>query len=326
MKLVKKIISTVCAIGMVATAMSSLMVAEAATPVVPTLKITYNEESYDPEIGEGVFTVYLENLGGDDESVYENLSLWAYNIGFMFDSDEFELSYYEDGRTGVSKNVTLNPTYFGTGLTGKGLDGERLTIQWAQNHPKSGLSPFDGVPFDSLEVATINFKVKSTPATITIANTTMVQVDEMDDDFVNSIQQFKFGNATSSCTPMNYEFPTIPGVEFVVPEAQGTEVSGDQILDVKPSDIGGTGDVFTTDDPDFAGEAAIASLANFAAMGSATKVEWKISATPVGGEATEYVKDFDLGATIDSATTIGIIVGYDTAEYSSVEVISGMLK
>ena len=327
MKLLKKVISAVCAFGMITAVSSSMLVAQ-AEQLAPTLKIELLD--YDEAAKTGQLKVSLLNLKGDTEENPDTLSISSLGVVMGFDSSEFDAEMYSNsGRVKpIDKNFVASEAIAASAQRVYNTDNENLGIAWAST-PADGLNNLeDPDMFDNFEVATINFKLLGDSATITVGKPMETVVNRMSDDWSNDTVEkvYTYGNSNNSVADFVYDFPEIGGIEFVVPEAEGTEVSGDQILDVKPSDIGGTGDVFTTDDPDFEGEAAVASLANFAAMEGATQVEWKISATPVGGEATEYVKDFDLGATIDSATTIGIIVGYDTAEYSSVEVISGMLK
>ena len=128
------------------------------------------------------------------------------------------------------------------------------------------------------------------------------------------------------CTVMNYDLAkigTVTPAKPSVPTNTGATADSSAILNVKPSDVGGTGDVWASAD---GSENAVAGLANFTPSAATSTIEWTISATPFGGEATQYTKAFDLGASIDAAATIGLIVNYNTAEYSSVSIVSGALK
>lgn len=321
MKLFKKIISVASAVAMIAAVTSSMMIVQAA-PLAPTLKGTL--VNYDETAKTGTIKFTLENLKGDTDANVDSLSLYSLGVGLMFDPAQFDASLYKT--TGRPKPIDTNFTVGSLVSTGaqRGYNASgRLGLNWAAT-PSTGVSTMESATvFDSLDLCTVNFKLVADSATITITDTesrVAVQTDDWDD---NPSANYIYGTSNSSTANWNYDLPEIGGVEFVVPTNDSDSADSSAILNVKPSDIGGEGDVWANED---GSENAVAGLANFTPSAATSTIEWTISATPVGGEATEYTKAFDLGASIDAAATIGLIVNYNTAEYSSVSIVSGALK
>lgn len=114
-------------------------------------------------------------------------------------------------------------------------------------------------------------------------------------------------------------------VDPPTPEKPTVDDNG-TILPIKPSDIGGEGDVFVGED----GSHAVAGLGNFTSTGTVNGIEWTIKYTPKGEaevtKAKTFTPDWLAGANLETKMTIGLIVNYSPAEYDNVTIVSGSLN
>ena len=324
MKLLKKIISTVCAVGMLATVASSMFVAHAAEK--PTFKISV--ENYDKDAGTGTFVYSVKGLQSPGVTSDPTCVVFKMaQLNTKYDSNVFDTTLWN--ARNFNKNVSKSGKFASVGswsLAKYDMASNIMPGVWNSSGPSDGESlGINGSNLaDEHEIMRLNFKLDTSklPTTVELGDVLFI-VEDWDDDWATVVGTNKFGNASGDAKEMNYEFPKIAGIEFKVPDNAGATADSSAILNVKPSDVGGTGDVWASAD---GSENAVAGLANFTPSAATSTIEWTISATPVGGEATQYTKAFDLGASIDAAATIGLIVNYNTAEYSSVSIVSGALK
>lgn len=335
MKLFKKMVSAICAVGMIAT-MTSAFVVHAAE--LPTVKVEL--QKYDEGTKEGTFAIKL--LGFDKTTDGDILDYFVQGVqfGLKLPTDEFDNSYYTTGRGGTLTTNVVFGDRFNNGNTGRGWDEELggVAITWANTATTAGnaINQYNGDDLSELLYATINFKklTDNEIDTEDLLGDIMISARQYNDSSwsVTNKTDTEYGNMLGcvapiyDCVVLDEEVPPEP-TSIEIPANEGDTASDDTLLTITPADLGLEGDVWTTDDPEFAGEEAVAAIANFANTGNAaTGVEWTISATPAGGvDATEYKDTFDFGASVESAMTIGLIVGYDTAEWDSVEIVSGTL-
>ena len=323
MKLVKKLISAMCVMGMVAT-MASALVVQAAT--TPTLKIEVN--NYNETDKTGTMVVKVLDIDKSVDERPEDLFVAGIQVGIKLPSETFDQSYYKTGKGGkFSTNVKMG-SRFSSDVTGPKLTNGVLTAVFATTSTDAGkmLNSYNGDDVSSIEFMTINFKLLTDSIDVNdLIDNVMITTRHYDTDWATKESEVFWGNM-KDCTVMNYDLAkigTVTPAKPSVPTNTGATADSSAILNVKPSDVGGTGDVWASAD---GSENAVAGLANFTPSAATSTIEWTISATPVGGEATQYRKAFDLGASIDAAATIGLIVNYNTAEYSSVSIVSGALK
>lgn len=330
MKLSKKIISAVCALGMMATMTSSMLVAQAAD--VPTLEL--NVSWTDEEAGTGVITAVVTDMQLPEDTTdmeYAHLSAWQMAIGL--DSDVFDTSLYSNALLARQNEEgrTVTNTSGGTFTRGQYLAASGdIRPNWFAGDGWMGLLDIeDGKYLDPANIAeptellAVNFALdkEALPATITLD---IVAVESTArDSSGNIIDTIAYGNATPGNLDMNIVANcTIPGLSIVIPENDGTTASDDTLVSLSPEDIGGEGTVWTDDSGN--GEAAVASVANFTSN-NAGSVTWSITATPAEGEAVTKSHAFDIPA-VEGQMTLGLIVGYDTAEWSSVAITGGAIE
>ncbi len=327
MKLSKKIISAVCALGMIATMTSSMLVAQAAD--VPTLEL--NVAWTDEEAGTGTITAVLTDMQLPENTTgmeYAHLSAWQMFVGV--DSNVFDTSLYSNAINTRRNQTPLTVSTIGSLTRGNYLpDTSDMRPNWVSGEDWVALLDVDEKYVnpanigDETELLSINFTLnkENLPTTITLDG---VEVESTARDGEGTlIDTIAFGNAAPSDKEMNIVANcTIPGLSIVIPENDGTTASDDTLVSLSPEDIGGEGTVWTDDSGN--GEAAVASVANFTSN-NAGSVTWSITATPAEGEAVTKSHAFDIPA-VEGQMTLGLIVGYDTAEWNSVAITGGAIE
>lgn len=324
MGLFKKVLSTVCAVAMLTTVSSAFIVR--AEEVKPTLKITVSYDDETKKTGTAKVSIVDLDKTTDKKDYYfvENIQ-----VGIGISSTDFDTSLYSTSGfvKPINSNVKFN-SRLESKAQPKAFSDDTLFFTYADPSIETNLTDStlvgrtDGI--GDIFVEEFKFKLNSDTAQFTPGNV-MIVASTYSEDASSIIQMDKWGNM-KGCTEMNYDFEVVGQTtpeKPSVPTNTGATADSSAILNVKPSDVGGTGDVWASAD---GSENAVAGLANFTPSAATSTIEWTISATPVGGEATQYTKAFDLGASIDAAATIGLIVNYNTAEYSSVSIVSGALK
>lgn len=314
MKILKRFISSICAISMIAAVSISAVTVHADTNPTVSAKLL----DYAADTGIGTVAVYLEGMqtGKFDFPFLTSFQAKAYMP---------ETDFYIKDRT-TKFNVTSTIVNNMPSTPTVAYSDSKLVYAWLA----TGTSLY--VPASTIgdkgEIFKFNFKVKDTTKTNTI------KIDEVafnvkgyseeDLEWADYVGNQDYSQVLNNVTVDDSDL-TIKGgdITIEIPANGGATADSSAILNVKPSDVGGTGDVWASAD---GSENAVAGLANFTPSTATSTIEWTISATPVGGEAKQYTKAFDLGASIDAAATIGLIVNYNTAEYSSVSIVSGALK
>ena len=328
MKVLKKMLSVVCAISMLAT--MAVSVATVHADEYPAPKLIADLTTYNDTTGEGTITVSVEGLLTGE---YQYGFINAFQSAVVFDGTKFDLTYYNDDAgydhisagDDIKDELTLQSNYgtiIGTEYSGL-LVGYAPTSarKWTNANnfvDKNTLFTFEFKVLDPTKSNTIDFKQNE--ITINVMDKNAYNGTVLDTVSYNTIDSTGKGlDVVNNVTLSGGD------TSIVIPGNDSATADSSAILNVKPSDVGGTGDVWTNEDKT---ENAVAGLANFtpAAETTPTSIEWTIKATPVGGVTKEYTETFDLGASIDAAATIGLIVNYNTAEYSSVSIVSGALK
>ena len=327
MKIVKKLVAAISAIGLVASVSASLLVVQAAEYATPKFDATVSE--YSEETGEGTLTISVTDLKTGE---YE----YPYMIGLQFyvgiPSDEFDTSMYAQGTVKSHVNMLdgmgdMNKMMF-TSTPAYSAEEQKLPINWTYgNMAPLAVKAVEG----KADLYSIDFKVLDVNqgGTITLSNIKLV-INAMSSDSASS------SVATANVAYANEDLPAehaltasrnvvIEGgdVEIVIPPATGVTATGGQLLNLKPSDIGLEGDEWTTEDPAYADEKAVVSLANVKKDDAITGFTWEIKATDAEGNPLEKTTEYFKAGNIESAAevTVGLVVGYDTTEWQSVEIV-----
>lgn len=327
MKFFKKIISAVCAIGMIAT-MTSALAAESGT--VPTVQITLND-GYNEETGEGTLSVHVLNIDKTVTERPEDLFVASIQFGIKMPSDIFDDSYYSTGKGGqLTKNVVMAERFKGkvTGPTYQ--DDEYLRVTFAKVATDSGemLNSYNGDDISDIHLMDINFKkISDEPVDMkALVGDVKIITRHYDASWSTMEAQYKYGNIDAD-TDNVYDFPVIGEIVvegLVIPAATGATATGDQLLNLEPSDVG-LGDKWTQD-PDYATEDAVVSLANVKKDDAITGFTWEIKAAdaegnPLASEKTKKYFGVVGGLETGAEVTVGLVVGYDTTEWQSVEIV-----
>lgn len=310
MTFLRKVISSVCALSMVAAMAVSAVGVQAAEKGLISADVT----AYNKETGEGTITVSLKNVEdimGDYEA--DCATIAGVSNSIKLDSTDFDTSLYKalpPAKPAYKNNIVKAGSWEGTFAPGP-YKGDMFTISC------SGMSLTT-----NSELYSFNFKVNDT----TKENKIVIYDAYLDantydpnNDYALTVRTY--GDSVHGSTATSDSLGVSDtAVTIVIPAA--AESGASTALNVDPTDVGLDADAWTD------GTSTVAvGLANVAAPASAaSKIEWTIKATPVGGSEETKTQSFDLDATIEAAATIGLIVNYDTNEFSSVSVVSGALK
>lgn len=315
MKLLKKLVSLACAVGILATVAVSAVPVSAAEYTRPTFEISL--KSYNEETGVGQVAVSVHGLSTVFVGDYASWLPANIRTDIAFgDPDAFDQDLYQ--RTTVRQNVVINPEYsmsFSQGPYQAANGYMRVTT--------AGLGSVDqALSGDMSEYYTINFKInegyRDQENTITFKDAWYGIYDGV--DTVNSVW-LKYTEGDVDIVGCDFGESGEPVI--VIPPATGVTATGGQLLNLKPSDIGLEGDEWTTEDPAYADEKAVVSLANVKKDDAITGFTWEIKATDAEGNPLEKTTEYFKAGNIESAAevTVGLVVGYDTTEWQSVEIV-----
>lgn len=321
MKLVKKIMAAACAVAMVATAASSLMVAHAEM-IVPTLRGVLE---YDAETKEGQYTFYMEDLKPDTESNTANMTMASFDMRLVFDDEGYDPSMYASSgppaSQAIKKNVLVNEA-----LTGN-------VFAYNENLDTIGISygvlPEEGIHeytypdwYNSFEIATIKFKVIGEKTTISI-DFAESGVYEFNDEWSEVINQYYYGTSNNSKAEWILDVDEIPGViEWEIPDNDNASAAEDQIASVPSTD--GTG-IFAPSEGDGSDRAIAKAVTLNPGAGTYNAVKWSLTRTKdtvsENGTVTKMIPNIDAAAKM----TIGLVFSWDGIEYDNVTVTGAEL-
>ena len=301
MKLFNKIISAVCALGLLATTAVSVVSVQAEEgKVYERPEVSANLTSYDKTTGKGEITVSVNGVSSILTGTYAGYAVVSNTIEVGLDDADFVIEGYYDTVDTVFETITQvdGYDYGGTFNPGKyNTTNKSCKIMLSGTKSTTDMPNIFKIPFEVNTASTNKDKsisIKSARIDIQKGRTKVA--------FKSEDGKVDIADAA---------------IKIMIP-ADGSA------LNVDPTDIGLDADAWT----DGTSTAAV-GLANVAApaSGAASQVVWTIKATPTstGVEAEKTLEPFDI-PTIDSAATIGLIVNYDTTEFSSVTVVSGELK
>lgn len=334
MSLLKKITSLVCTVGMLSTMSAMFVNVQAADPTGSDPTIKAEVTSYNNETGEGVITVSVKGVQTGESDIME---FTGFNARFRASAEDFDTSLYSRVGNAIRNNVEPAGPITSLAYSYYGILDDDVFAATASSQSVAEEDAFD--------LMTVNFKVLDTTKdnTMTLYYAKYI-ANPLDSGWMPNGQQVTYYmNGQPDGLPLdtdrylnvvsNGATEGTGGGEITITIPANGESSASteagSLVSITPADLGLEGDVWTTDDPEFAGEEAVAALGNFEplAEGAATTVLWTVSYTPVGGETSNVVMNFDLElGGIESNTTLGLIVGYDTAEYSDVSIVSGTLQ
>ena len=315
--MIKKLIAAVSSIAMIATMASAVVVHAADTAVIEPVLTQVSEGVYNLEVQLDVTQcakgTRIQTLGFEvplDTAIFDVKENGPYKVESVWSDEAFDYVDSYPNLTGVATFATLGKwnysdnkkaliyAYVNTGASGQNLP-KKMSIVTMKN-----LQLAAGVTTADVKITLQNVEITCGASS---SDLTTYTVDN---------KNLTVGEVT---------FPGNKPAEPVEPDKPTVKDDG-TILPIKPSDIGGTGDVFVGED----GSKAVAGLGNFTASGVINELNWTIKYTPVGGVETQVTKSFvpaELkGVNVESKVTIGLIVNYNPAEYENVTIVSGALN
>ncbi|HIT85451.1 MAG TPA: hypothetical protein IAA60_06045 [Candidatus Ornithomonoglobus intestinigallinarum] len=326
MKLFKKIISIASALAMV----SSIAVATTAHAAQGDgdIKLNATLASYNEADGTGTIDISVAGMDTLLTDVPGGMAqLITLGIDIYFDTGAFDETYYSGNSalpiSNISKNIPSNMGSITRALDPQGTGAKMVRI---------GFADASSTVFADQKLFSFNFKVTdpSVENKISIKDTLLgfFLYDSAGEAYGG--QQSYVQNEASM--QEGYGLITYSGdtviteggdIEIVIPPATGATATGDQLLNLKPSDIGLEGDEWTTEDPAYADEKAVVSLANVKKDDAITGFTWEIKAADAEGNPLEQTTKYFAAGNIESAAevTVGLVVGYDTTEWQSVEIV-----
>lgn len=312
MTFLRKVISSVCALSMIATMAISAVSVQAAEKGLISADVT----AYDKTTGEGTITVSFKNL---EDIIADCTSIGAMgaNVTGFANSIQFDGSF--DTSLYSAGEMPWDPNPYEENITKTGSwTGNFAPGPYDATENQFTISITGAKQTKSTELYSFKFKVNDTSKNNTIvvynAYANVNAYVQQNGKYVADV--FTYGDSVHGSTKTTNTLAISNAPIAIVIPADGSA------LNVDPTDVGLDADAWTD------GTSTVAvGLANVAAPASAaSKIEWTIKATPVGGSEETKTQSFDLDATIEAAATIGLIVNYDTNEFSSVSVVSGALK
>ncbi len=318
MSLLKKIISSVCALGMLSAVAVSAINVQAAD--LATIKAELTE--YNNETGEGTVTVSFDGI---ETIISQYAADCAVVAGFansvILDEADFDTSLY--GRTppanpAYKKNITKAGSWEGTFTPGPYTEG-KFTISCTSMNQTT-----------STPLYQFNFKVNDVTKdnTITIYDA-YADVNTWNPETFEFDKVVTYGDAVHGSTNTSDSISTSDtategtgggDITITIPGSGGSNTSEGVAID--PEKIGAEGEngVFTTSDPDFEGDKAVAKLANVTANNEGVMV-WNVTGTRAAGGEENVNMDFKIPNT-QGEVSVGLIVGYNEADWSSVVINS----
>ena len=323
MKLFKKIISSVCALGMLST------LAVFNVNAADTVGLISVDVEYDQETGLGTATISATDVASILALGYGSIDGFANTV--VLDDEAFDVSYYndepyegDDSYKNYEWYMLPSEDWGGTFTPGKygGRDPEGFMV--------SCTSMTDGErrpgPIDyDFKIYSFDFKVLDTTVDnyITIKDAYFTLKDG--GTFRNFGDANYIGNAADIPEHLALQGHTIDGtgggdITITIPGSGGSNTSEGVAID--PEKIGAEGEngVFTTSDPDFEGDKAVAKLANVTANNEGVMV-WNVTGTRAAGGEENVNMDFEIPNT-EGEVSVGLIVGYNEADWSSVVINS----
>ena len=328
MNLAKKMVSTICAIGMIFT-MASSMIAQASYDVEAPVKLEIAQQIYDESTKEGTLAIALKDA---DKSFASGTALGDFTVkgielAFVMDSDYFDTSLYrKSGKTNyLTQNLTIDdrlkaksqtPTWDAT--------QEVITVIYNDIAVETALNVDLGDDMSNIPICTLNFKLKDgvDNATIKLADPSvngsafgvMIETGIYADDYVNFKTNYKWGNKTTECEALATSFATL-----------GKVASDDDDDDTTNAPVQ-VGDGVIEDTVEDATDAAVAYTQKFSAV-AGNKVTWNLTCNKVGetdkisGSYTYTIANLETEGDVN----IGLIIQYNPSVYENVTVTDGAI-
>lgn len=311
---IKRIISSVCAICMLATMSVTSMVAHAEV-TVPVIKAELKADSYNSETGEGEVVVSISGINTGEQ----DLNLFSgFQTEVMMGSTDFDTSLYTyhavPAFNTMSKNVTK-----GASLTALTMNGYGTKVSGGIFVSASQQSVME----DSIELFTFKFKVSDPTKTNTISlQNTKITVDTYSNagDVGPQLAYLQ----TAAAVPSDNDRTLTYSGDVVVP-GNKTDDGGDDEGDTNaPVQVGGGVIEDTVEDSK---DAAVAYTQKFTAV-EGYKVRWNLTCNKVGepdkminGSYTYTIANIETEGDVN----IGLIVQYDPSVYENVVVTDGAI-
>lgn len=269
MKLMKRLVSFVCAFGLLASMTSALVVN--AYEITPTLKL--EQLSYDESTKTGRAKITLEDID-KTAGTLDNMFVMGYQVAVMLTSDKFNVDLYKTtGRPKpISQNVTIDSRLVSK-ITGPNfIEATGLAATYADNSTDTALNSYaEGTNDNMSSIAFMEFNFKLADGVDSVVPSfgqVMITTREYDDAMSKVIKETKWGNI-GAINAMNYDIATLgkaAATKYAVTTA-ATE-NGTVAVDKETASEGETVTITTTPDAGYevatvtAGDAVVTGANN----------------------------------------------------------------
>lgn len=209
MKLMKRLVSFVCAFGLLASMTSALVVN--ADEITPTLKL--EQLSYDESTKTGRAKITLEDID-KTAGTLDNMFVMGYQVAVMLTSDKFNVDLYKTtGRPKpISQNVTIDSRLVSK-ITGPNfVEATGLAATYADNSTDTALNSYaEGTNDNMSSIAFMEFNFKLADGVDSVVPSfgqVMITTREYDDAMSKVIKETKWGNI-GAINAMNYDIATL---------------------------------------------------------------------------------------------------------------------
>lgn len=209
MKLMKRLVSFVCAFGLLASMTSALVVN--ADEITPTLKL--EQLSYDESTKTGRAKITLENID-KTAGTLDNMFVMGYQVAVMLTSDKFDVDLYKTtGRPKpISQNVTIDSRLVSK-ITGPNfVEATGLAATYADNSTDTALNSYaEGTNDNMSSIAFMEFNFKLADGVDSVVPSfgqVMITTREYDDEMSKVIKETFWGNI-GAINAMNYDIATL---------------------------------------------------------------------------------------------------------------------
>lgn len=286
MSLFKKIVSSVCAISMIA----ALAVVNVSATNKVAMGVKYDEANYNATTGEGVATVSLSNLSSE-LGKYAEMCAEVAGVGFDVIVSGVDTAYYS--RTKKDTNVKL-----AEGVSASTTVGMYQAAKTGFTVSMSSMMLMD----DSSDLITIAFKLTDVNATAKIeVKNIKVSFNTYDEESGEKLNTYALADADLALTSCTIASATATPVVTEAPTPEPTP-------EVTPEPTTGKGvEKFADND------AAAWAWKTAAAEGSSVKVT-------VNANGETATQAFALKANVDATVKVGVIVQYNPTTFTSFEI------
>ena len=209
MKLMKRLVSFVCAFGLLASMTSALVVN--ADEITPTLKL--EQLSYDESTKTGRAKITLEDID-KTAGTLDNMFVMGYQVAVMLTSDKFNVDLYKTtGRPKpISQNVTIDSRLVSKVTGPNFVEATGLAATYADNSTDTALNSYaEGTNDDMSSIAFMEFNftlADGVDSVVPSFGDVMITTREYDDEMSKVVKETFWGNI-GAISAMNYDIATL---------------------------------------------------------------------------------------------------------------------